>query len=275
MGKICVQNLQILITKKCNLNCNHCMRGKQENTSINHEIIDSILNQLINIGTLTIGGGEPLLEIEKIKYIFDYIIKSNIIVEDYGIITNGTIYSEEIIKLFDYMDSYIKRLNDTPDTSYGKLYISYDIFHKTELERLNILKQVLENIEKYSESKYFAGLKGIHGKLFREGNAINLPNRLTIPFRPMKISMTYVGDDKKLDIKNGLCNIGPLITVNPDGIVTEDVSWDSQNTTFNYGNILEDSIEEIFKKRKVKVLEPDKWYKKQGKEIQKYYNYKH
>lgn len=46
MGKIYIQNLQLLITKSCNLNCVHCMRGKQEQLSISDEIIEKTLQQV-------------------------------------------------------------------------------------------------------------------------------------------------------------------------------------------------------------------------------------
>lgn len=270
MKKICIQNLELLITKSCNLNCAHCMRGKQESLSISDEIIEKTLQQVKGIGILTIGGGEPLLEIKKIETIFNYIIENRILIEEYVIITNGTIYSKDLIELFDYMEEYY-----IDDRIHGSIYISGDKYHISELQRLNLLKQVLENIEKYKECKYFMGVKDIHGELFREGNALLLPQELTIPFRPMKTYMSYPNNSLKLDIENGLCNIGPLITVNPEGILTEDVSWDSQNKEYNYGNILENSIEDICKRRKCKIIKPNKWYNCTGGEIEKFYNYRH
>lgn len=97
------------------------------------------------------------------------------------------------------------------------------------------------------------GLQPLYGKLFREGNATNLDEKLTIPLKPLPVVMTYVSGLKKLDIENGVCNIGPCITVNVNGTITEcNASMENQETLYNYGNILTDSIEEIFLKGKVK-----------------------
>jgi len=37
----------------------------------------------------------------------------------------------------------------------------------------------------------------------------------------MNTLLTYVGKNGKLDIENGLFNIGPVITVNTNGIIAE------------------------------------------------------
>ena len=48
MKKIYIQNLGMIITNKCNLNCDHCLRGEKcDNKSMSDEIIKK---------TLSIGG---------------------------------------------------------------------------------------------------------------------------------------------------------------------------------------------------------------------------
>lgn len=55
------------------------------------------------------------------------------------------------------------------------------------------------------------------------------------------MKITYVGKKNKLDIENGFCNIGPLVTINTEGIITEcDASNEHQKTLYNYDNVLND-----------------------------------
>ena len=109
---------------------------------------------------------------------------------------------------------------------------------------------MLENLQKYVESKHILELRQINKKLIREGNAVNLDPSITIPLRPRQIIMNYykngIFNIPVFDRDNGKCFIGPLITVNVDGIVTEcDASLEHQRTIYNYGNNFDSSIEDI------------------------------
>ena len=76
-----------------------------------------------------------------------------------------------------------------------------------------------------------------------------------------------------MDIENGLYNVGPIVTINTEGIVTEaDASLENQKTIYNYGNIFNSDLKEIISKR-AKVLDPDLWYEECYRESEKYYTY--
>ena len=105
---------------------------------------------------------------------------------------------------------------------------------------------------------------------------INLDKKLTVPLRPMKTLATYVGKNRSFDKVNGLCNIGPIVTINVDGNITEsDASFKNQNTIYNYGNVLNESIIECLLRNKMKTVKPDKFERKVNKQIIKYFSYKH
>jgi hypothetical protein len=149
--------------------------------------------------------------------------------------------------------------------------ISNDEYHLKEIERLNLMKQYLENIKQYQESEYFYGLKNIKEKIFCEGYAENLDKDLTIPLKPVKNIMTYIDSKKKLNIRKGLCNIGPFVTVNVNGNITEcNASFEHQNTIYNYGNVLTDSIESVYLKQKIKIIKPKKWELETAKIMEKF-----
>lgn len=243
MGKCYIQNLGLIVTNKCNLNCAHCLRGEKNNSCISDRVVEATLDQIKGIWNLAICGGEPTLAIDRIEKIISYVIEKHIKLGELTVTINGTIYSERLLKLLDEINSYIgissKGIN-------ALLAISFDKYHLDEISRLKIEEEFYENLRKYQESKYFYGYRNTKQKLFREGNAINLDEKLTVPLRPIKILMTYADKKRKFNPDNGLCSIGPVITINPEGIVTEcDASIKNQENLYNYGNVLEKSIEDI------------------------------
>lgn len=271
MKKIAVTNLGLIVTERCNLNCAHCLMGGPTNKEMSDEVIEAILSQFKYIMNLSICGGEPTLSLDRIEKIFSYVIENKILVDYVSVTINGTIYSEEFLKLLDRIEKFINSKDKKPVRT--NFRISYDKFHGDEIKKLNMVDRYVENVKKYQLSPYFVGLSRLGSKVFREGNAENLDPKLTIPFQPYQMMMTYVGDDNKLDIDNGFCYIGPFVTINPEGIVTEcDASNRHQMELYNYGNVLSDSIENIFLKNGARILKPKKLERSLYKQIKKYNN---
>ncbi|MBO5376522.1 MAG: radical SAM protein [Bacilli bacterium] len=279
MKKLYTQNLGLIVTERCNLNCQHCLRGKCSDKVMSDEVIESTLSQFCYISNLAICGGEPTLALDRIEKIFSYIIDNNIIVDTVTMTINGTNYSEDFLKILEHMQEYVnyKKLAKSLVT----FDISWDKFHYAEIERLGFLPEYLENIKKYARSKFFLEFRKLSGKLFREGNAANLDEQDTVPLKPMNLFLSYPGKSilgglfVTSNRESGLCNIGPLITVNVDGIITEcDASIDNQRNLYNYGNVLSDSIEDVcLNRRKALVLKPKQWYKATGNKMKRYYYY--
>lgn len=70
--------------------------------------------------------------------------------------------------------------------------------------------------------------------------------------------------------------IGPFISVNVDGMVTEcDASFVDQRVIYHYGNILEDDIQDICLRNDAEVVSPKKWNKYCSKELTRYSHYNH
>ena len=275
MEKVVLQNLGMIITERCNLNCGHCMRGGCSNKVMSDEVIEATLNQICAIGCLSICGGEPLLALDRIEKIFTSIIEKRIVIDKVAITINGTIYEKDFLDMLDFINEYTSNFG----RNHIYLGISYDLYHKKEIERLGLKEQYLENVRKYIKSPYFYELRGLSGKLFREGNAKNLDLDLTVPFRPMNTVLAYASENKLNKIRYfnkkrlGLCNIGPLVTVNVNGTITEcDASIENQETLYNYGNILIDSIEDVCLNRG-KVIMPVEWGRTTDKIMKKYATY--
>ncbi len=74
--KLSYKELAIEVTRRCNMQCSHCMRGHAENHTISKEVVDRLLDEVSVVGRLLLTGGEPFLEPEMMDYIFDAIIKT-------------------------------------------------------------------------------------------------------------------------------------------------------------------------------------------------------
>lgn len=269
MKKCYIQNLALNITDNCNLECSHCLRGERCNNKMSDEVIEATLGQIIGAGNIAINGGEPTLALDRIEKIINYIIDNNLHVEELTTTINGTIYSDELLRLLEEIDKYINC-----DEVGAAFAISFDRYHIDEIERLGLVDQFRENVRKYNESKYFYGLRDIYVKLFREGRAANLDNSITVPLRPMDTFITYADTNRKFDMKNGLCNIGPLVAIGTDGTITEcDASLEHQKTIYNYGNVLNESIEENVLKRGKLITKPKKMEKATTKVLKRYSKY--
>lgn len=69
MEKVVFNQLIIEVTRRCNMECGHCLRGDAQNADILLSAIDGVLDQTEAIGRLIITGGEPTLNLEAIQYI--------------------------------------------------------------------------------------------------------------------------------------------------------------------------------------------------------------
>lgn len=273
MRQAYVQNLCMIVTEKCNLNCAHCMRGDKTCKSMSDDVIKATLDNVYGMCNLAICGGEPTMACDVIEKLFITIVNEKKWIENVSVVINGSIYSEEFLRLLKYINEYINMFSKNKRNI--KLMISFDDYHSHEIIKLNMTDLYLENLKKYEESEFFYGLKGINGKLFNEGDAKKLNDDITTSLKPMPIYYTYT-NKHKFDKENGSLAIGPLITINPEGIITEcNASIENQNTIYNYGNILTKSLKEVCENQGI-LTKPINWYsdcKKAIKESKRYKKY--
>jgi len=140
MNKLNIYNLLIEITRECNLTCQHCLRGEQEIGTIQNEHLWSLFSQIDSISILTLTGGEPALYPEIIQKILSIAKAHQIDIGNFYIATNGTIASNEFIKVL--MDLWLY----CSENAVSGVDVSNDIFHDQEweenYEKLSILRFV-------------------------------------------------------------------------------------------------------------------------------------
>lgn len=109
--KLRLNDLAIETTRRCNISCSHCMRGPSQNINMTPKIIDTFFerNDIEYIDHLCFSGGEPTLNPEIISYTIEKIIKDNLQVRKIATVTNGQIYSEEIVDAFNRFNQYRNR----------------------------------------------------------------------------------------------------------------------------------------------------------------------
>lgn len=129
--KISFDYLVIEITRRCNLNCAHCLRGDPQELDISNKIIDNLLEQTETIYGLFLSGGEPTLNLETMRYILNRLQAFEIPLHSVELFTNGVIHSTELVCILKDYAKYIKRWispgNDITDHVW--LGVSVDPYH--------------------------------------------------------------------------------------------------------------------------------------------------
>lgn len=137
MKKLNVNYVYLEITRRCTLECIHCMRGNRQNIDMSEEILDNALRDVTHIHELDLGGGEPLLAPQIIESIINKIRTYGIKVDRISLTTNGTILTPRIVEI-------IKKLQEIASLN---VRLSHDKFHLLEL----YLKKLAERVDKNNE----------------------------------------------------------------------------------------------------------------------------
>lgn len=123
MDKICVDSLIFEVTKRCNMNCWHCLRGDARNVDMTKEIVDTVLDRVESIGSLTFSGGEPTLNLPIIEYIFSELRRRKIPFGYFWMASNGLSNQFDLAKLL--MTYYY----DAEEPDMNEVSVSIDIYH--------------------------------------------------------------------------------------------------------------------------------------------------
>lgn len=78
--KVC--NLILEVTRRCNMNCAHCLRGDAQNMDADPALIPKIFDGIDDIDTITFTGGEPALNTDYMAVDEAYVSCTGAIVTD-------------------------------------------------------------------------------------------------------------------------------------------------------------------------------------------------
>ena len=165
LAKTNCRDLILEVGRRCNLKCEHCLRGEAQNVTMSFETAKTAIDQFDSIGTITFTGGEPALYGKEISDIVDYIIATDVPVGSFYVATNGVhldwALMNALMRLYAHCD--VKEMcsldisNDhfhQSDMSYSSLnYDIYKAFSFTQL-RGDIAEVLLINEGRAYENGY-------------------------------------------------------------------------------------------------------------------------
>ena len=121
-----VDSLIIEVTRRCNMQCEHCLRGDAQNLDVSHEVLEFIA-KTIKPGTVTFSGGEPSLNVPAIEEYFRLAEKYGTMPSSFYVATNGATSDEQMKNLaLTLLEAYPKM--DEPDMC--EVNVSVDMFHE-------------------------------------------------------------------------------------------------------------------------------------------------
>lgn len=260
---IALKELEVILTEKCNLSCEHCFRGKTSNKEISEETLNAIFKKFYLVENLGLGGGEISLVPDKIRMLTKSLKQNKTIVHRVNFTSNAVSASNELLdalsELRDYVFSCSQKIRYFIPNEYDlnePLYssFSFDDYHLNAMIKQGIsLDQIFNNIAKY-QNKFSPD--SIHCRIdcdvnvFDSGNAKNLDSSITPKKQPFeKSDWTYPY------MKQGdTIIVGGLISISCDGEVIPPNIPFSEEKICSYGNIKTDSLSSIFNNMNTKKV---------------------
>lgn len=141
------------ITRFCNMECPHCIRGEAQRLRIKKLFIDLALSQFDYIGTITFSGGEPALAVDLIKYTLEQCRNKSIEVGNFWVATNGTIAKTSF---FNVIKDW---LNYCSDNEISGLRVSIDQYHD-DIYTVDEFEYLKEEINNWIAPNFYLELSG-------------------------------------------------------------------------------------------------------------------
>ncbi len=124
MTSLYIENLVIEATRKCNMQCEHCLRGPAQRKTISDQHIYKMLQLIDDVSCLTITGGEPTLAMDALEQIRHCTIYGRCDIGNFYMVTNGkSIHIEELAEWIYGMEFACT------DNEVSAVTFSFDQFH--------------------------------------------------------------------------------------------------------------------------------------------------
>lgn len=166
MKKISFDQLGIELTRKCNMFCDHCLRGDAQDIDNDFKNINKVLRRTEHINNVVFTGGEPTLNLPLMKKIFERIKKYKISLGSFYVVTNGKKYSEELLLLCLEMFEY------SEDKEFCGISLSIDQFHD-EIDEKSLRYKSLSFYESMKEQNFTDDMLISEGRSYENGMGRN------------------------------------------------------------------------------------------------------
>ena len=131
-----IADVGIEVTRKCNMNCEHCLRGAPQRKTISQHHLYKFFRLIDDIGNLTITGGEPTLAMDALNDIRHCSIYENCSINDFFMVTNGKSINLEKLAEWAYLMHETCHNNELSSVAF-----SFDNFHSNTLEWKQLQKR--------------------------------------------------------------------------------------------------------------------------------------
>jgi hypothetical protein len=222
-----IDNLIIEATRRCNLKCEHCLRGKAQCMDMSPDILSDFIkkNKVTGIYTLTFTGGEPSLNPEIIFKFIEICKLNKVSVGNFYIATNGTGASDQFIK------ALIELYLFCTDNEISRVEVSRtDYHHDQDEDAINKLK-VLKFVQEKGRLEYHYVIAEGRGKYLTKLNGTFERARRIKPS-----NLVFNGDD----IREGEV----YLNCKGDILTSRDLSYQNQDK-YKLGNLKDGTIKEL------------------------------
>ncbi len=189
-----IQDLVLEVTRKCNMACEHCLRGDAESLDMKKEIVDEVLKHCDFIGSVVFTGGEPSLNIPLIRYFFEEAKKQGKLPANFYVVTNGKANQYELAT------ELLKWYPKMGEKDLCGVALSVDVYH----ESLGVEAEYIRALSFYRDDKEIPFSERYPERyIIAEGRAANWgesKRRLndTIKFDNGTVEMLYVSANGNL-----------------------------------------------------------------------------
>lgn len=234
-----IEQFFIEVTRKCNMHCNHCLRGDAQNLNIDFSFIEKALSHVKCIQQITFTGGEPTLNVPAIRHALDICKKNQIAVSCFYIVTNGKKITKSFVQVcmdwFLYCDSCDMYTN----REYSAVSLSIDMYHDTinpkEISKLRLFSFFTDKDHTTDWFQYY---------LLDEGRAKNLHHSRKRNI--INCSQPYyirIEDDGMYVDENN-------VYISANGDVKTDCNTSYDNDNYTIGNLQQQTLYDILKSYK-------------------------
>lgn len=237
--KYYIDNLCIEVTRKCNMNCAHCLRGESQKMDIDTRHIDKLLENVKSIGNITFTGGEPSLNVQAIEYTLQRCQELDIDVFSFYVVTNG---KANMLPLAMACLKWYAYCSYAGDDMCG-IALSKDMFHD-DVDFGN--EYILRGLSFFREDK-ITDFDRV--KLINSGRAEELGGFDKIDVYSHDEQFSYWGDEE-----TGY-TIESMVYLSANGEIRSNCDSAYDDDSFTVGNLNQESLDYIFKRQMVAQME--------------------
>lgn len=144
-SKLVIQDLAIAVTGRCNLTCEHCLRGDPVDRNLIKPHMDLLFSHIKEIEILTISGGEPSLAVSSIFELLKSAKEHKTRVQNIFLYTNGFGDQEGLTKAYLSWLQYC--ISCGSDLELSGIALSTDQFHEKPPEESERRLSVFANYQ--------------------------------------------------------------------------------------------------------------------------------